>query len=1007
MYKKILTIVLLMGAIPSVIAQTQQGYVKTRGRLSKDGVTVIPGNPLGNVVVTIESLSPVKSGHNGLFSFALPASTIRYRVEKVELKDYVLSDPDALMMQHTYSKDQPLVVVLENKAQREQDLENARNSVRKVMKENVRKKEDEIDSLERINAITRAECDSLRREFLLYRQSSEHLVNEMAERFVSIDYDRLDDFNRQVQIFIETGQLTKADSMIRSKGSLEERYNRVKKYESVNLLRDKEIRQQQETLDRSLRFTQKEKEDLSNDLYRQYLIFLQQPLRQDSALFCLKMRADLDTTNFNAVYEYAELSHDQKRFEEAESYYYICFRVVSNQSDLHRLSQIQNELGCLYQHLHDYDKSEQYHNLALLNREILYRQNPERYCEDFSASLHNLGFIYDDLRDYYNSERYYLMALELRERLFRNNPDEYCEQLAETQANIGRMYMRKGDYSKSCHYCQLALDNFLTLYAKDSIKYCYNLAMLYNNRGLLYYDIHDYSQSEKDYKSALALWEKLFSDNPEAYRLDISFTQQNLGSLYRVLSQNIQSERFYMLALENKEKLFSVYPDAYRSTLAGTQNSIGLFYLTQNDYEKSEKYLNLALKNREKLFEDYPETYREALASTQDNLGILYFHNHDYASSELYIKLALENRKKLYESDSNGHRFNLAVCYGQLMGIYEQTENWNMYDTCISKALELYEALFSSDSVGFRPYLNEVQAKTVLRMVEKGSIDEANRFVRDNLMGFESAMNYLLKYLITRAYSNTEKKDYVKSENCYLFILDVISVNPERYLPYIAETQYLLGDLYNEIYDTTNSIKYYIKSSENYKVLYFANPMRYGEDLANVYWNIMLLYANMGQAELYDTCLSNTLSLYRTLYKSNPSKYKKSVINLQNRVVARLWNKGSIDEAIEIARDNLSIDSTNQTSLNYLAWCMNSKAYLFVKDSDFTAAISTIEEAIMLSPQDAAFYDTKGEILMIQGKDQEALLMWQKVLELNPKFLDEYPEGTNLSNGLKERGLIK
>ena len=158
------------------------------------------------------------------------------------------SHPDELMRQHTYSKDHPLIVVLENKAQRERDLENARNSVRKVMKENVRKKEDEIDSLERVNAITRAECDSLRREFLLYRQSSEHLVNEMAERFVSIDYDQLDDFNRQVQVFIETGQLTKADSMIRTKGSLEERYNRVKQYESANTQREKEIQRQQEPL---------------------------------------------------------------------------------------------------------------------------------------------------------------------------------------------------------------------------------------------------------------------------------------------------------------------------------------------------------------------------------------------------------------------------------------------------------------------------------------------------------------------------------------------------------------------------------------------------------------------------------------------------------------------------------------------------------------------------------------------------------------------------------------
>lgn len=58
-------------------------------------------------------------------------------------------------------------------------------------------------------------------------------------------------------------------------------------------------------------------------------------------------------------------------------------------------------------------------------------------------------------------------------------------------------------------------------------------------------------------------------------------------------------------------------------------------------------------------------------------------------------------------------------------------------------------------------------------------------------------------------------------------------------------------------------------------------------------------------------------------------------------------------------------------------------------------------------PNEANFYDSKGEILLMQGKEKEALKMWQKVLELNPKFLDDYPEGTNLSNGLKAKGLIK
>ena len=604
MRRPLLCIIMFAVMAATAVGQTQQGYVKTRGKLAADGKTVVQGERLSNVIVTIENLSPVKSGTNGTFSFALPAGTNRYRLQGAELKGYTLADPDAIRQTHTYSKDLPLIVVLEDMKQREADLEAARKSVRNVMKREIRKKQDELDSLRDAHAITQAKYDSLVHDFWEYRQSSENLVNEMAERYVSTDYDQLDDFNRQVQAYIELGQLTKADSMIRTKGSLEERFNRVKQYEAT-------IQQQQKTLDNSRQYTQKEKEDLSNDLYRQHLIFLQQPLMQDSALYCLRLRADLDTTNMDAVWGYAYLSHNQKAFYEAEKYY--------------------------------------------------------------------------------------------------------------------KMFLRA--------------------------------------------------------------YEKLFSANPAAYRAALAITQNNLGSLYSDLQDYASSERYYKLALENYEKLFAANPAAYRADLAMTQN----------------------------------------------NLGNLYSYLHDYASSERYYKLALEN----------------------------------------------YEKLFA------------------------------------------------------------------------------------------------------------------------------ANPAAYRADLASTHWNMMLLYAETEQIDQYYTSLKKTLDLRRNLYSLYPPTYKQDIIDYQNRTVLRLLVKGRVDEALALAKENYALDETNETSLYFLARCFNSKAYLFANTADYTQAMSTIDKAIELMPREAVFYYSKGEIMLMQGKEQEALKMWQKVLELNPKFLDGYPEGTDLSNGLKAKGLIK
>ena len=79
----------------------------------------------------------------------------------------------------------------------------------------------------------------------------------------------------------------------------------------------------------------------------------------------------------------------------------------------------------------------------------------------------------------------------------------------------------------------------------------------------------------------------------------------------------------------------------------------------------------------------------------------------------------------------------------------------------------------------------------------------------------------------------------------------------------------------------------------------------------------------------------------------------------------------------------------------------------YAYQQEYSYSVCIIDEAIVLMPLYADLYELKGFLLLNQNKDQEALKMWHKVLELNPNFLDDYPDGTNLSNGLKSKGLIK
>lgn len=1015
MKKTLLCIIMFAVMSATAVGQTQQGYVKTRGKLAADGKNVVPGVRLSNALVTIENRSPVKSGTNGAFSFALPAGTNHYRLQRVELMGYTLADPDAVRQMHTYSKDLPFIVVLEDMKQREADLEAARKSVRNVMKREIRKKQDELDSLRDAHAITQAKYDSLVRDFWEYRQSSEKLVNEMAERYVSTDYDQLDDFNRQVQAYIESGQLTKADSMIRSKGSLEERFNRVKQYEATNAQRETEIQQQQEALDKSRQYTQKEKDDLANDLYRQCLIFLQQPLMQDSALYCLKMRADLDTSNLNAVWDYSYLSQEQKHFTEAEKYYLIHLRGCCKHDNQNELVETQNNLGALYCDLHDYAQSERFLLQVLGHYEKLYAVSPDAYRADLARTQNGLGVLYFNLHDYVQSEYFFRQALGHREKLYDSNPDAFRADLASTYNNLGNLYYDLHDYTSSESYYILAE----TLFSSNLDANFPNFASIYNNLGNLYYELHDFASSALYFRLALESYEKLFAVNPDAYRDNLATTQCNIGNLYRDMCDYANSEKFLKMSLENLEILCTNNPNAYLADLASVQNSLGNLYRDINDYFNCERYYKLALKNYEILFVDNPEIYRKDIAITQNNLGGLYSRLNDYSNSELFYKLAMENLEKLYSIHPDAYCADLASIYNNMGNLYSDIRDYTQCEKYYKLALGNFEKLSVSNPNAY--LLNLANTQNDLGLMYKDIHDYASseKYLKQALLNKEKLFSNNPDFYradLSWTQNNLgilyrDLHDYINGEQYLKQALEnkeiLFKANPEIYRADIASTQYNLGLLYSDLQDYKNSELYYKLALANKELLYINNPDYYRENYAMTYWSLMLLYAETGQYEKYDTFLAKTLELYKVLFLSDKSSYKQDLIELQNRSIWRMLIKWKVDEALSLAKENYVLDTTNDVSLLYLAKCLDKKAIRCADASDYTTAISIINEAISLLPNEADFYDTKGAIMLLQGDERDALKIWKKVLKLNPKFLDDYPKGTYLSNGLKAKGLIK
>lgn len=86
----------------------------------------------------------------------------------------------------------------------------------------------------------------------------------------------------------------------------------------------------------------------------------------------------------------------------------------------------------------------------------------------------------------------------------------------------------------------------------------------------------------------------------------------------------------------------------------------------------------------------------------------------------------------------------------------------------------------------------------------------------------------------------------------------------------------------------------------------------------------------------------------------------------------------------------------------------NAEAYEYAYEGDFEDALNTIDKSIEMSRiAYANKYDSKGEILLMKGNTQEAVEMWEKVLNIAPNFLEYHNGSTPFYEKLDSLQLIK
>lgn len=287
MLKRILIFTLLVAEL-SVWAITQPGYVRTISRPNHkserlDGVLIhVRGN-----------YNPIVSNETGDFIILMQDLRIGdpYALSAVVKSGYQLVEQDFVGRNQVGSDKVPLIVSMVSIAQLQAEKLAIANKARAEMDKRYMEQMALLE--QQLNAKTLMADEYERRMLELddqYMRLQSQLDN-MADKYARTDYDALDSTASLIHLAIEQGDIALAERLIREKGSLSQREERMQNLQ---------------------RAVTEELMDIQRDCYHMYSISLRRFL-PDSADFYLKRRADVDTTNAASQLDYAKFLNEYQR----------------------------------------------------------------------------------------------------------------------------------------------------------------------------------------------------------------------------------------------------------------------------------------------------------------------------------------------------------------------------------------------------------------------------------------------------------------------------------------------------------------------------------------------------------------------------------------------------------------------------------------------------------------------------------------------------------------------
>lgn len=614
----LLSIAALFGIILSAQAQTQQGYVKTKGRMV-DG-KLVPGQGLKGASVSVHGRTAVLvHADDGAFSFPVPE--VQFRLDSVRKKGYQLVDMDALSKTYKPSAN-PIFLVMETPEQQQQDQLTAERKIRRNLQKQLQEKEDLIEELKAQQQISDEEYRTALQRLYSEQESNEQLIADMAKRYSKLDYDQLDEFYRQVSYCIENGELVKADSLLNSRGDITAQVGDI-------LHRGQALHEEREQLQKAEAMQKADIEEAARRCYSYFETFAAQHLN-DTALYFLELRSSLDTTNSlwssdvgDFIYSYGA------DYDKALTYYHKALRIATSEfgENDQRTAGIYSNLGLVLQIMGRFEESEEY-AFRVLN--IWQTYYPENFGQN-ALAYSNLGSLYYNTGDFEKALEYYDQALEYHNKAHDSTPKDFLT----IYNNLSVIYNMMEDNDKALEYMESALSLYKSHYSTEDE----TVGTLYCNLS----DIHDNMGNDSlalDYANrALSIFKITFGDkHPKT-----AIIHGLLGSIYNHMED-------YDKALENNFIALNTFMNIFGEEhpyVSISYNNIGITYQNMDDYHTALEYM-FKSKAIQELFYDSNDLN---IMETNNSIAISYAFLGEYDKALEYFNMVLAVREAVYGPD--------------------------------------------------------------------------------------------------------------------------------------------------------------------------------------------------------------------------------------------------------------------------------------------------------------------------------------------------------------------